>query len=49
MKKLSLLTRVLLGLGALVGVLLYLLIVDLGVTAGRIHYGVSVSGFDVGG
>jgi hypothetical protein len=32
-----------------VGVLVYLLIVDLGISAGRIHHGVSVAGVDVGG
>jgi hypothetical protein len=34
---------------ALVGVLVYLPIIDLGVSAGRIHHGVSVAGVDVGG
>ncbi|MCA1704987.1 MAG: hypothetical protein LC808_17680, partial [Actinobacteria bacterium] len=33
----------------LVGLLLYLLLVDLGVNAGRVHYGVTVGGYDVGG
>jgi hypothetical protein len=34
---------------ALVGVVVYLPVVDLGVSAGRIHQGVSVAGIDVGG
>jgi hypothetical protein len=37
-----------LSLGA-VGLVLYLVIVDLGVSAGRIHHGVEIAGFDVGG
>jgi hypothetical protein len=41
--------RVLLALGAIVAVVGYLVIVDLGVNAGRIHYGVSVENVDVGG
>lgn len=49
MKKLSPLAKTLIALGAVAGAFLYLLIVDLGVNAGRIHYGVSVSGFDLGG
>ena len=34
---------------ALVGIAAYLVIVDLGVSAGRIHHGVEVRGVDVGG
>jgi hypothetical protein len=34
---------------ALAGVFFYLLIVDLGISAGRIHHGVSVGGVEVGG
>ena len=34
---------------SLVGVLVYVPIVDLGVSAGRIHHGVSIAGVDVGG
>ena len=49
MKNLSLAARTLLGLAALAGLAIFLLIVDLGVNAGRIHYGVSVAGFDIGG
>jgi hypothetical protein len=41
--------RYYLGTLALVGVLVYVPIVDLGVSAGRIHHGVSVAGVDVGG
>ena len=41
--------KTLLVLGACVGILGYLVIVDLGVNAGRIHYGVSVEKVDVGG
>jgi hypothetical protein len=48
-KRLSLLAKTLLALGALVGLFFYLLIVDLGVNAGRIHYGVSLSDVDLGG
>ena len=33
----------------ILGVLIFLVIVDLGVNAGRIHYGVEVAGIDVGG
>jgi hypothetical protein len=32
-----------------VGIFAYLVIVDLGVNAGRVHYGVRVNGIDVGG
>jgi hypothetical protein len=48
-KKLSRVTKAVLALGAVAGVGLYSVIVDLGVNAGRIHYGVTVSSFDVGG
>jgi hypothetical protein len=34
---------------AVAGVLVYALIVDFGISAGRIHHGVSVAGVDVGG
>lgn len=47
--RLSLLARTVLALVALLAVVAYLVIVDLGVSAGRIHYGVSVSHVDVGG
>jgi hypothetical protein len=47
--KLSPTARVLLGAGALVGLLAYALVVELGVNAGRIHIGVSVRGTDLGG
>jgi hypothetical protein len=41
--------KVLLVLGAVVGLVGFLVIVDLGVNAGRIHYGVEVEDIDVGG
>jgi hypothetical protein len=41
--------KLFLGLGVLIAGAVYLLIVDLGVNAGRIHYGVSVEKVDVGG
>ncbi|MFN2587803.1 MAG: hypothetical protein ABR613_06785 [Actinomycetota bacterium] len=45
----SLLTRLVLVAGGVVALLVYLVIVDLGVHAGRVHRGVTVAGFDVGG
>ena len=42
-------SKVLLGLGIALACAGYLVIVDLGVNAGRIHYGVSVEQVDVGG
>jgi hypothetical protein len=41
--------RVVLGVCALIGLLVYAAIVELGVNAGRIHIGVSVQGMDLGG
>lgn len=41
--------KFLLVVGLVVGALGYLVVVDLGVNAGRIHYGVSVEKVDVGG
>jgi hypothetical protein len=41
-------SRVLVALG-LVGAIVYLVVVELGISAGRIHHGVSLSGVDVGG
>jgi hypothetical protein len=38
-----------LGLATLLGVVVYLVIVDYGINAGRIHRGVDVRGVDVGG
>jgi hypothetical protein len=38
----------LIGLGV-AGVLVYVLIVDFGISAGRIHHGVSVAGVDLRG
>lgn len=45
----SLKGKLVLGLAALVGLLVYLVIVDLGMHAGRVHRGVNVAGFDIGG
>lgn len=42
-------SRAVIGLVAVVGLLVYLAIIDLGVSAGRIHPGVSVQGIDLGG
>lgn len=47
--KLSSRARALLAAGVILGILVFLVIVDLGVNAGRIHYGVEVAGIDVGG
>lgn len=38
-----------LGAAAAVGLVVYLVIVDLGMHAGRVHRGVKVAGFDIGG
>jgi hypothetical protein len=46
---LSLRARIMLGLLALAGLIAYAIVVDLGVSAGRIHSGVNVRGVDVGG
>ena len=43
------LTKPIAVLLVLVALLLYLLLIDLGVNAGRVHYGVTVGGYDVGG
>ncbi len=45
----SIRARAALALAALFGVVVYLVIVDYGISAGRIHHGVEVAGFDVGG
>ncbi len=45
----ALLVRVGLGAAGIVALLVYLVIVDLGMHAGRVHRGVAVAGFDVGG
>ncbi|MDQ3784167.1 MAG: hypothetical protein M3360_04720 [Actinomycetota bacterium] len=42
-------SRAVIGLVAVVGLLVYLAIIDFGVSAGRIHHGVSVQGIEVGG
>ncbi len=41
--------RILLALGLVVAVVCYFVLLDFGINAGRIHYGVSVEGVDVGG
>jgi hypothetical protein len=41
--------KLILAVGVVAGLLLYLLVVDLGVNAGRVHHGVSVPGLDLGG
>lgn len=46
---LSTTAKVLFGLGVAVAFFAYLVLLDFGINAGRIHYGVSVAGFDVGG
>jgi hypothetical protein len=47
--KLSPLAKVGVAVGGVIFFLLFLIVVDLGVNAGRIHYGVSVEGVDLGG
>ena len=47
--KLSPLAKVGVAVGGVLAFLLFLIVVDLGVNAGRIHYGVSVEGVDLGG
>lgn len=42
-------TKSLVVAGAVVGGLIFLLIVEFGVSAGRVHHGVTVAGHDVGG
>src|SRR5687767_2712374 len=42
-------TRPIAGLLLVVGLSSYLILVDLGVNAGRVHYGVRVDGFEIGG
>lgn len=37
------------AIGGVIAFLLFLIVVDLGVNAGRVHYGVSVTGVDLGG
>ncbi|MEA2461500.1 MAG: hypothetical protein QOH90_1677 [Actinomycetota bacterium] len=41
--------KIVLGLIIVVGLLIYLVIVDLGINAGRIHRGVEITGLDLGG
>jgi len=42
-------TRILIGVGLVVAGVIWLVLLDYGVNAGRIHYGVHVNGVDVGG
>ncbi|HET7481845.1 MAG TPA: hypothetical protein VFK89_03195 [Actinomycetota bacterium] len=46
---LSLRAKVFLLIAALIGATAYLIIMDLGINAGRVHYGVTVEGLQVGG
>ena len=41
--------KILLGIGLLIGLVVWVGLLDLGINAGRIHYGVHVRGTDVGG
>lgn len=47
--QLSMISRVVLTAVVMVGIAAYAIVVDLGMNAGRIHTGVFVRGFDVGG
>jgi len=47
--KLSTRAKILVGLGLVLGSVVWLVLLDYGVNAGRIHYGVHVNGIDVGG
>jgi hypothetical protein len=47
--KLSPLAKAGIAVGGIIALALFLIVVDLGVNAGRIHYGVSVEGVDLGG
>jgi hypothetical protein len=49
MKNLSATAKIVMGLVALLGVFVVLVVADLGVNAGLIHYGVRVGHIDVGG
>ena len=46
---LSVRAKVLIAVGALVGLLVWIVIVDLGVNAGRVHYGVTLGKLELGG
>ena len=48
-RKVSATTRVLLVVAAILGVLAFIGIVEFGISAGRVHHGVTVDGLDVGG
>lgn len=41
--------KALLAVGLVLSLVLYLILLDVGISAGRIHHGVSVQGFDIGG
>ncbi len=41
--------KLIIALAAVIGLALYLVVLDLGVNAGRVHHGVSVPGLDLGG
>jgi hypothetical protein len=47
--QLSRTSKIIVVLATIAGLFAFLVVVDLGVNAGRIHYGVSVSGVDLGG
>ncbi len=42
-------TKPVAALAVIVGLFVYLLLVELGVNAGRVHHGVSVEGYEIGG
>ena len=46
---LSLRAKIVIGLMSLVGIFAFLIVVDMGISAGRIHHGVHVRDIDVGG
>lgn len=46
---LSLRSKILLAVLALIGLFVYLVVMDMGINAGRIHYGVNIDGLQVGG
>jgi hypothetical protein len=45
----SLRSKIVVSLLAFVGLFIYLIVMDMGINAGRIHYGVNVDGLQVGG
>lgn len=46
---LSIRTKIVLAVSALALIFVYLIVVDIGISAGRVHYGVRVDSIDVGG